>query len=195
MTPRRPVAVFDFDGTLTRTDSVKLLVLALLVTAPWRLRALLSIVLGAWRARAGVRDKKNEIVGCLLRGRTARRRGASVLLYALGTRVFARRSVWRLLHGHVARNDVVIIATASPACAVPPLFRGQPIEVLGTEFATVGDAYTGALASPECRGEEKLRRVTTALRDRGVTGVDVAYSDSRADEPLMRYADRAIWVK
>lgn len=191
---RRVVAVFDFDGTLTFVDTVKLLAVALLITAPWRLGAVLRVACQWMSAEKPASEVKNRLLGCLVRDRGLRSVTPSLELFRLGSAVFYRRDVWGLLRAHVASGDVVLVATASPAFAVEHLLGRLGVPVVGTEFAVRGGAYTGELASAECRGEEKLRRVTAYLKALGVDQIDVAYSDDRSDEPLMRHAARSVWV-
>ena len=47
--------------------------------------------------------------------------------------------------------------------------------------------------SPNCKGEEKVRRIRQEFGD--ISGLYVtAYGDSEGDRPMLDLADRAVWV-
>lgn len=82
-----------------------------------------------------------------------------------------------------------VIVTASPETTVAPFARRLGAEaLLGTPLVFDGDGrVTGAFSSPNCRGEEKARRL------RAVYGPDVrlaaAYGDTGGDTEMLAMAD------
>ena len=78
---------------------------------------------------------------------------------------------------------------ASPETTVTPFARRLGAEaLLGTPLVfDSDDRVTGAFASPNCRGEEKVRRL------RAVYGPDVrvaaAYGDTSGDTEMLQIAD------
>ncbi len=193
----RPVAVFDFDGTLTDRDGFRLflrqvatrrqLVGAFLRHAPSLLAALRG---GARRDRA-----KERVCGNLLGGRPveevegAARRTASLLLGSgLRPDTVAR------LRRHVAEGHRVIVVSASFEAYVRPVASALGVdEVIATRWE-VGPAgsLTGRLAGPNVRGPMKATLLSERLG--GSTVVDVANGDSRGDVELLEMASTAIWV-
>jgi phosphatidylglycerophosphatase C len=84
-----------------------------------------------------------------------------------------------------------VIVTASPETTVAPFARRLGAEaLLGTQLVFDGAGrVTGAFAGPNCRGEEKVRRL------RAVYGPDVrlaaAYGDTSGDTEMLAIADEA----
>ena len=83
-----------------------------------------------------------------------------------------------------------VIVTASPETTVAPFARRLGAEaLLGTPLVFDGAGrVTGAFAGPNCRGEEKVRRL------RAVYGPDVrlvaAYGDTSGDTEMLAIADQ-----
>ena len=93
---------------------------------------------------------------------------------------------------------------------VRPFFDQQGIvglEVIGTEVETHHGLLTGRFSTPNCYGEEKVRRISQALTiTKGeakpvVVPFDrthyyiVAYGDSRGDKQMLAFADEGNLVK
>ena len=81
------------------------------------------------------------------------------------------------------RPDDVIIS-ASPEFLLAPIATELGVRAL---IATRMDATTGAIDGRNCRGEEKVRRLSAAEQD---AKIDRAYSDSLSDLPLLAQAQR-----
>lgn len=92
--------------------------------------------------------------------------------------------------GHRARGDRVVVATGAPpelARAILAFVGHGGVTVVGTE---VGPKLGAMVARRHCHHEEKMRM----LRERGYAAIEVAYSDSMADLPLLKAARRAVVV-
>ena len=59
-------------------------------------------------------------------------------------------------------------------------------------IASEVDPKTGMFTGENCRGQEKVRRLT---EEYNVTHIDCFYSDSRSDLPLAKIADAAFLVE
>ncbi len=86
------------------------------------------------------------------------------------------------------RRDDDLVISASPAFLVGEACRRLGIRSISTEM----DLRTGRLLTPNCRGEEKVRRFREAFPD---AAVEEFYSDSWSDRPMMELADRGFLVK
>ena len=85
------------------------------------------------------------------------------------------------------RNEDLIIS------ASPDFLIAEACKALGVRWlASPVDRTTGKLLGPNCRGEEKVRRLQEALPQAKVCEV---YSDSLSDAPLAAIAERAYLVK
>jgi phosphatidylglycerophosphatase C len=198
---REGLAAFDFDGTITRRDT---LVPFLVRVAGRRRFAGAWARIGAAGARGGVpltdRDAvKAELVRLLLAGRDGdelRRLGD---LYARDLLSDALRPmVVDRIHRHRARGHRTVIVSASLVYYLEPLARTLGIDaVIGVEPEESGGRLTGRLARPNVRAEEKALRLREWL---GIPpdeppGVTVwAYGNTSGDHALLAMADRAFWL-
>lgn len=93
------------------------------------------------------------------------------------------------------RGDRVIVVSASIDNWVTPFFAptehetGCSVTVAGTRVEVKGDVLTGRFATPNCYGEEKVRRLEALLPDRKDVSL-TAYGDSRGDKEMFEYADQ-----
>ena len=188
----RPIVAFDFDGTLTIRDSFTEFL-------RWRAGAggwALGLVRMAPALAAYARDRD--------RGRI---KAASVREFLLGVdrealeadaarfadRIwprFMRPDALKVWDDWGRRGAHRVIVTASPETTVAPFAQRLGAEaLLGTHLVfDSDDRVTGAFATPNCRGEEKVRRL------RAVYGDDLrlaaAYGDTSGDAEMLGIADQ-----
>ena len=196
MTP--VVAAFDFDGTLSRRDTL-LPFLQRLCGAQRLFRALARDAPGLARglARGGThRDAaKDAVLMRLLAGRDAGEVAAAGAAYArdlVGTRLrpdTVARARWHEACGH----DVVVVS-ASPAVYLEPLGRHLGVSAVLATRLEVGDdgRLTGRMAGANCRGPEKVARLDAWLD--GAPAEVWAYGDSSGDRELLARADVPVRV-
>ena len=187
----RPIAAFDFDGTLTVRDSFTAFL-------RWRVGAL-GYALGAIR-----------LVPAALRYLVDRDRGrikaaaARVYLHGLpraeleaAAEAFAAARTAHLIRPDAletwrewrTRGARLVIVTASPSLVVRPFAeRLGADELIGTELAFDSQGRViGAFATPNCRGAEKVVR----LQARFGPGVRLAaaYGDTAGDRDMLAIAE------
>lgn len=196
--PRRTVAAFDFDGTLTRRDT--LLPFLVQLCGPsrvaWALASeapvLASVALGRGDRDAG----KARLLARVLAGRPLAAVQAVVDSYAAD--VTARRlrpdTVTRL-RWHVRNGHDVVVVSASPELYVAPIVRrlGVPTVLATGLEVDAADRLTGRLLGANVRGPEKERRLREHLGSEPVTLY--AYGDSTGDRELLAMADVGLQVR
>ena len=186
-----PIVAFDFDGTLTIRDSYT----AFLKWRAGRVRYAWGLIRLAPAALSYVfhRDRgriKAAATREFLKGATRQTLEAQARQFAEqhSRSLFRPDAVaaWRRW-----RNDRVrlVIVTASPDLVVAPFARGLGADgLIGTELAfDAGDRATGAFATPNCRGSEKVRRLQAAYGPDVV--IKAAYGDTAGDREMIAAAE------
>jgi phosphatidylglycerophosphatase C len=195
-------AAFDLDGTLTHRGSVVRWLLAV-GGAPTVRRAIgqhaAALVAGAIRSGRAADDAKEALFGAVLAGRALDDVAAVSASFAEAhLRLAVRPEVVARLAEHLDRGHVVVVASASPS-----LYVARIAEALGAHGAAATDlevgpdhTLTGRYDGRNCRGAEKLRKVTALLESlgAGTTRPLYAYGNSRGDLRLLEAADRPVDV-
>jgi phosphatidylglycerophosphatase C len=186
-----PVVAFDFDGTLTIRDSF---------TAFLRWRAgpggwALGLVKMAPAVAAYARDRdrgriKAASVQEFLKGVSRPELEAEAERFAEQMWVdFMRPDALKVWNDWGKRGAHRVIVTASPETTVAPFARRLGAEgLLGTHLSfDSDDRITGAFDTPNCRGEEKVRRLRAAYGDD--VHLTAAYGDTSGDTEMIAAAD------
>ena len=193
----RVVAAFDFDGTLTRRDTL----------APFLVRSH-----GSARVAGAVLRHGPTLASAAL-GRGDRDRAKAELLHTLyadtdvaiaaglgqqyATQVLARRmrnDTLARLEWHRREGHELLLITASLALYAEPIAERLGIPtVFATRLAQTGGVFSGALDGANMRGPEKARVLDEHLA--GSDAVVWAYGDSAGDRELLARADHGILVK
>ncbi|AQR62114.1 hypothetical protein BZG35_11015 [Brevundimonas sp. LM2] len=187
----QPVVAFDFDGTLTVRDSFTQFLRWRAGRRGWALG--LVRMAPATAAYARNRDRgeiKAASVAVFLKGvtRTALERDAAAFADQVWDR-FMRPDALATWDDWGRRGAHRVIVTASPSLTVAPFARRLGAEgLLGTHLAfDQDDRITGEFSNPNCRAEEKVRRLREAY------GPDIrlaaAYGDTSGDADMLAIAD------
>lgn len=201
MHPRR-IAAFDFDGTLSRRDT---LVPFLALAAGRRRFATACAQLGLLGARRRVptrdRDRlKEELIRLLFTGRSEDELRHLGELYArdlLSDQL--RPDVLRRLEQHHEAGHETLFVSASLVYYLEPLAKALEVQhVIAVEPAVDGGALTGSLAHPNVRAEQKALRLRHWLGQPPtgpMDGLEVwAYGNSSGDHELLQMANHAYWM-
>lgn len=200
--PRPSVlAVFDFDGTLTRGDTLlpflsrllgwPRLLWVLFRCSPWLVAYALRLTSNH---RAKARLLQISLAG---RPQTTVERCARAFVQdylPLQWRPWALHQL--VLHQRQGHRCLIVSASTSPYMHLVGASLGVEA-VLCTEMELVGGRYTGRMATPNCHGEEKVRRLQAWLAQ--ACGPDNApalhaYGDTSGDKPMLRLARQA-WYR
>ena len=194
--PRRKdqaIVAFDFDGTLTVSDSFTQFL-------RWRAGA------GGWFG--GLAKMAPDLIGYVGHRDRGRLKAASVREFLKGTPRAQLEADAEAFAGQVwpgfIRYDALacwkdwgnkgayrVIVTASPETTVAPFARRLEADaLLGTRLVfDADDRVTGAFSGPNCRGEEKVRRLRAAFGE-GMQ-LTAAYGDTTGDTEMLAMADEA----
>ena len=195
----RPVfAAFDFDGTLTRRDTL----IPFLVTVAGRAAVLRALVAESPRltlAAAGRSNRdvvKERVLTRVLAGRSyaeveaaGRAFGADLARSAI-TADARDRIGWHLREGH----EVVIVSAALDVYMVEVARALGVTHLLCTGLvADDRGRCTGRLRGANCRGAEKATRLRTLFGDDEVELW--AYGNSRGDDEMLALAQHPVRVR
>lgn len=190
--PGQAIVAFDFDGTLTVRDSFT----GFLRKRAGRRRWALGLVRLAPATAAYARDRdrgaiKAAAVKEFLEGVSRSDLEADAEAYAVHAwRKLMRPDALETWNDWGQQGAHRVIVTASPALTVAPFARRLGAEgLLGTDLTfDADDRLTGAFESPNCRGEEKVRRLRAAYGP--ALRLAAAYGDTSGDAEMLAIAER-----
>jgi phosphatidylglycerophosphatase C len=197
--PPRTVAAFDFDGTLSRRDTL----VPFLVRAAGRRRFVAVASRLGVTSPGGLRDRdgtKERLLAALFAGMDdqhlralGRQHARDVLTSGLRPAVLDR------LHRHRHLGHEVVFVSASLVHYLEPIAEELGVQaVLAVEPEVVDGRLTGALVRPNVRAAQKAVRLREWLGAPAVGPLrDVelwAYGNSSGDHQLLALADHAQWL-
>lgn len=210
MATRRRVAAFDFDGTLSKRDTL----IPFLIEAAGRRRfSVVTSRLGSLGLLGKVpltdRDHMKELmIRDLLGGRnesTLREHGERYARQVLATKM--NDSVVGRLKEHRDSGHEVVLVSASLVYYLDPIARILGVDtVIAVEPTVIDGVLDGTLTHPNVRAEQKSIRLNEWLdqsdgsdsdkkSDTGQRVVELwAYGNSSGDHELLEQADHAFWL-
>lgn len=197
MIAMRKVAAFDFDGTLTKKDSLPLFMrhalgnrafyYAVLKNSFW-ISVYLMRLYPNWKA-------KQRLFASCFKGMEESKFSALGVSFATKYPDLLRTEAIQSLEKHLAERDKVYIVTASMEVWVKPLLASYPsLTYLTTIPEVIDGKLSGRFASPNCHGKEKTIRLLTAEPQRDEYLL-YAYGDSSGDRELLAMADYPFYRK
>lgn len=201
---RGVVAAFDWDGTLTRGDTLLPFLRELCGPAAVGAAALrVAPSLLAAATGTGSRDEaKARLLRRLLRGRaasTVRLVGAAYAARAVASGL--RPALVDRLAWHRAAGHTTVIVSASLDAYVVPAARLLGVDATLCTVVEVGadGRCTGELLGGNCRAEEKARRLLAWVGTSAGTWPDTvelwAYGDSASDDAMLSLATRPVRLR
>lgn len=200
--PTRRVAAFDFDGTVSKRDTL-VPFMARVAGLP---RSAVAASAAAWSAVRGHLDWRDRddvkvhMIRRLLTGRpeadllvAGERYARSLLAGGL------RPGVVEVLHRHVAAGHETLFVSASLVYYLDPLAATFGLAgVIAVEPEVRDGVLTGEMARPNVRAGEKgvrLRDWLGAPSSGPLDGVELwAYGNSSGDLALLELADHGFWL-
>lgn len=194
------IYVFDFDGTLTRRDSLTAFIsLACGKATLWRelLRLAPRLVL----MKLGLCDNgltKERLFARCFAGMELTAFDDICRRFARKDNRLLRKDAVACLQKLVKTGETIFVVSASIDNWVRPVFLqflpDGAVTVVGTQVEVKDNRLTGRFLTPNCYGPEKVRRLQEVVPDllsqRSRYHI-VAYGDSRGDKQLLDYADES----
>ena len=191
--PLGKIYAFDFDGTLTRRDTLiefirfavgtKGFLLCFLRFSP--LLVLMKMGLYPnWKA-------KQKVFSHCFKGMREEKFNALCARFADQKTGLLRTKGMKKLADVLAEGGKAVIISASVNNWVEPFFKGMGgVFVLGTMVGVRDGVLTGRFATKNCYGEEKVKRLLQLYPERTEYWL-TAYGDSRGDFELLDFANES----
>ncbi|WP_448518552.1 HAD family hydrolase [Rhodoflexus sp.] len=185
------LALFDFDGTITRKDTLfdfarysfgeVVFLKRLLRIAP----LLAAHKIGLVSATAA----KEAFLSAFFGGMPVATFEQLATKYSL-ERVPAllRPKAKERIYSHLEQKHTVVIVSASAENWIKPWADLEGISVIGSILAIKNNKITGKLASKNCNGEEKVTRIKQVF-DLSKYSYIYAYGDSKGDKQMLGLAN------
>lgn len=200
-TVRKKLYCFDFDGTLTTSDTMLELIKfahgkggllrGLLANAFWLVLMKLHFYPN-WKS-------KEKVLAWFFGGMEVEDFKAICQVFAMRCHTLIRPSAIAEITGLMSKGDMVVVVSASADDWVRPMlekvFPHVPA-LLSTRLEVVGDKISGRISGNNCHGQEKVERIKQYLKANGISRNDCyiyAYGDSKGDKEMMEYADESFY--
>lgn len=183
----RGLALFDFDGTITRQDS-----LAEFIIYTQGLRAylagilVLSPVLVLFKLKIFPRQRAKEMLfSYFFKGIRISDFQASCREFSAGRiPVTLRKKAMARIKDHQSKGDRIVVVTASPENWIQEWAKAHQLEYIATRLEVVNGILTGKMVGENCQGQEKVRRVQQYLQLKDHDPI-YTYGDTPGDWPLI----------
>lgn len=198
----KTLVCFDFDGTLTKKDT--LFDIILFALGPLNaLKVFLSFLPYFLLYKAGFMkndEAKGKLFIRVFGGMPYGEFDKLCTSYSLHrVPLVVKAATLSCLQSHLELGHECLIVSASVKEWIEPWARRNGFSaVLSTKAAVKDNALTGSFENANCHGPEKVRRIETYLSERGLDRADcllVAYGDSNGDDAMLAWADQGYRVK
>lgn len=190
------LAIFDFDGTLTRKDTFvefakfaigkKKTFFSLFLFSPLLVAMKLHLIDNSWL--------KQRLFSFLYRGMPYLQFKENGKLFANIITSFENSETLTMLEEKQSHNAIIVIISASIYEWVQPWCELHNIDnVICTHVAVKNNLLTGIFSTPNCHGKEKVVRLKDIFGD--LTKYQItACGDSRGDRELFAIADQSFKI-
>ena len=187
------LALFDFDGTITKRDS---------------LIDFIQYAVGKPRYYLGLMKLSPTLLGYLFKiipNSTAKERFIHHFFASWNQKEFTikarnyslekidfiiRESAKEKIEWHQKRGDEVVIISASIRCWLEAWCSKNSIKLIATELEFKDNRVTGKFKTPNCYGEEKVKRLKKLYNLNDYNYI-YAYGDSSGDNALLSIANES----
>ncbi len=187
------LAIFDFDGTITKSDSFRgfiifyhgyhRFILGVLATLP-------SLVL-YWLNLISNSNMKQRVITHFFEGESANKFRDLAEKYSnnkIGNII--RDEAIDKINWHKNNKDEVVIVSASIDMWLKPWCDKNSIKLISTEVEIKENKITGKLIGRNCWGPEKVKRIKSLYNLEEYSEIHV-YGDSRGDKEMLELADES----
>ncbi|MGM0579217.1 MAG: HAD family hydrolase [Bacteroidota bacterium] len=189
------IAFFDFDGTITRKDSLWLFLKFFSGTGTFYMKiiplipALVFFTMGMISSKK-VKEKifKKFFKDCDIAEfeERCKKFTQQILINHFRPEILNKIS-WHRDNGHQ-----IVVVSASPKNWINYWCQDQGIDLIATELEVQNGKLTGQIAGKNCKGKQKVIRIKQKYNLEEFDTV-YAYGDSQGDKEMLSMADRAFY--
>lgn len=186
----KKLVLFDFDGTITTTDTMFLFTRYAVGQARFLAgMAFLSLPLTCYKLGLVTTQRAKEMLLTHFFG------GMQQSEFDRLGKAFAEKNIPAIVRPAAAEairnykksNARIIVVSASAQNWMMPWALNEGLEVLATRLEVVNGKITGKINGVNCNGEEKVARIKEHLNLSEFTEI-VAYGDTKGDLPMLALA-------
>ncbi len=187
------LVLFDFDGTLTRRDTLFAFLFfakgflpalgVVLKCSPW---LVLALLFPALRSTA-----KERLLAAAFKGwPQARLVDKGVAFCKKRLPGLLRPGGMAAIRQHRTNGHLCALVTASMDWWTAPFAAEQGLTLISTQGEVAGGVFSGKFAGPNCIGPEKVTRIRAVIDPERFERV-IAYGDSNGDKAMLALAQEA----
>ncbi len=188
------LVLFDFDGTITKKDSLLDFIIAVYGRSKFVQGILMSLpILLAWKFGFNTAKKAKEKLitrffgGVGLDEVEAKGRDYLIRLDKIVSGVAMRKIAW-----HQSQNHKIVVVSASSELWLKPWCEQHKLQLICTRWEVIDGKITGRIDGENCSGEEKVRRIKEHY-DLGEYSSIYAYGNSKGDLPMLKLANEKFY--
>lgn len=190
----KDIAFFDFDGTITDSDSLFVFLKTLVGKKIFYIGMIknLHYLLGYLFGYINNEDAKKRVVAYFLEGMQENKLLQKSEFAVVDIEQTIRRDALSRIRWHKSRGDKVVIVSATFSCYLDLLANKLDVECIATELEIKDGVVTGRFATPNCYGIEKRNRILKKYDLKEYQEV-YAYGDSRGDIEMLELATQRFY--
>lgn len=189
---KKSLALFDFDGTITYSDSF--IDFTHYAVGTWRMLAgflwLAPVVVLFYLKLIGNDNLKAIFLTHFFNGWSSDRFEQTATQFSQ-KRIprLVKRSALKQIQWHQEQEHDIYVVSASLSDWLRPWCQKQDLKLISTELEKKEDNITGKLKTPNCHGKEKVNRIKAEI-DLAAYETIYAYGDSSGDHAMLEIADK-----
>jgi phosphatidylglycerophosphatase C len=187
MINNKSLALFDFDGTITKKDTfIEFIKFTHGSVKFWAGILVLSPMLSLYALKFIKNEKAKTIMfNYFFKGWEHKRlMQAGEEFCKIKLPFMLRKEALSKIKEHQSNGDRIVLITASIKEWVMPWCKTMEIEIISTEIEVINNTITGQLSSANCYGPEKVNRLKKLLSMDDYSTI-YAYGDSKGDREML----------